>query len=135
MPPTETPPFVKEWIDTLAPATIGDLVPDPKRAAFFSADLINGFVHFGPLASPRVLGIVGTYTIKAELQGFSAAVAENINVTVNARLRVDLKWPNDLLIGAPIAAAHRVFEMDIFVVALAFDDVGETRLHAALGRD
>jgi hypothetical protein len=33
---------------------------------------------------------VGTYTIKAELTGFSTAVAENINVTVNARLRVDL---------------------------------------------
>jgi hypothetical protein len=39
---------------------------------------------------------IGTYTIKAELQGFSAAVAENINVTVNARLRVDL----DLRVGS-----------------------------------
>jgi hypothetical protein len=39
---------------------------------------------------------IGTYTIKAELQGFSAAIAENINVTVNARLRVDL----DLRVGS-----------------------------------
>lgn len=58
MPPTETPAFVREWMETLAPATFTELVPDPARAAFFSADLINGFVHFGPLASPRVLGIV-----------------------------------------------------------------------------
>ena len=33
---------------------------------------------------------IGTYTIKAELSGFSTAVAENVLVTVNARLRVDL---------------------------------------------
>jgi hypothetical protein len=33
---------------------------------------------------------IGTYTVKAELQGFSAAVAENVPVTVNARQRVDL---------------------------------------------
>ncbi len=39
---------------------------------------------------------IGTYTIKAELSGFSTAVAENILVTVNARLRVDL----DLRVGS-----------------------------------
>jgi hypothetical protein len=33
---------------------------------------------------------VGTYTLKAELQGFTTAVAENVIATVNARLRVDL---------------------------------------------
>jgi hypothetical protein len=33
---------------------------------------------------------IGTYTVTAELQGFSIAVAENVPVTVNARLRVDL---------------------------------------------
>ncbi len=32
----------------------------------------------------------GTYTVRAEMQGFSAAVAENVKVTVNARQRVDL---------------------------------------------
>src|SRR6266542_1860336 len=40
--------------------------------------------------------------------------------------------PDDLLVGAPIAAANRVFEMNVFVVAQAFNNVGETRLHAAL---
>jgi nicotinamidase-related amidase len=38
--------------------TLDELVPDPTRAAFFSADLINGFVHSGPLASPRVRALV-----------------------------------------------------------------------------
>ena len=33
---------------------------------------------------------IGTYTVRAELQGFSVAEAENVGVTVNARLRVDL---------------------------------------------
>jgi nicotinamidase-related amidase len=54
-----TPQFVRDWLQAVTPASLADLVPEPDRAAFFSADLINGFVHFGPLASPRVLGIVG----------------------------------------------------------------------------
>jgi hypothetical protein len=33
---------------------------------------------------------IGTYTVRAELQGFSAAEAKDVSVTVNARQRVDL---------------------------------------------
>ena len=33
---------------------------------------------------------IGTYTVRAELQGFSVAEADNVAVTVNARQRVDL---------------------------------------------
>src|SRR6476619_7615275 len=33
---------------------------------------------------------IGSYTVGAELQGFSVAEADNVAVTVNARLRVDL---------------------------------------------
>src|SRR6187200_706800 len=33
---------------------------------------------------------IGTYNARAELQGFSAAEAENFTVTVNARQRVDM---------------------------------------------
>jgi nicotinamidase-related amidase len=51
---SSTPQFVTEWLATLEPTSIAELVPDPERAAFFSADSINGFFHFGPLASPRV---------------------------------------------------------------------------------
>lgn len=58
MTSTETPAFVTDWLNTVSPTSYASLVPEPDRAAFFSADLINGFVHFGPLASPRVLGIV-----------------------------------------------------------------------------
>ena len=53
-----TPPFVREWLDSLQSMSFDDLIPDPDRAAFFSADMINGFVHFGPLASPRVNALV-----------------------------------------------------------------------------
>lgn len=34
---------------------------------------------------------IGTYSVRAELQGFSVAEADNVPVTVNARLRVDLE--------------------------------------------
>ena len=33
---------------------------------------------------------IGTYSLKAELQGFTTAIAENFTVAVNARQRVDL---------------------------------------------
>lgn len=52
------PSFVREWLETLESMSLEELVPDPQRAAFFSADLINGFVHMGPLASPRVRALV-----------------------------------------------------------------------------
>ncbi|HYI25536.1 MAG TPA: isochorismatase family protein, partial [Thermomicrobiales bacterium] len=54
MPAAETPPFVRAWLESLAPATIDNVAPDPGTAAVFSADVINGFFRFGPLASPRV---------------------------------------------------------------------------------
>lgn len=53
-----TPSFVREWLEALEPMSLPELVPEPERAAFFSADLINGFVHTGPLASPRVRALV-----------------------------------------------------------------------------
>jgi nicotinamidase-related amidase len=49
-----TPPFIRAWLETLEPASITDLAPDAARTAVFSADAINGFFRFGPLASPRV---------------------------------------------------------------------------------
>lgn len=55
---TLIPPFVRDWFATIKPITMAELVPEPERAAFFSADLINGFVHFGPLSSPRVHALV-----------------------------------------------------------------------------
>lgn len=58
MTSTATPAFVTDWLDTLTSTSFAGILPDPERAAFFSADLINAFVHIGPLASPRVLGIV-----------------------------------------------------------------------------
>ncbi len=49
-----TPPFVHQWLATLEPGTLEDIAPDPTTAAIFSADMINGFLHFGSLASDRV---------------------------------------------------------------------------------
>jgi hypothetical protein len=39
---------------------------------------------------------------------------------------------HDLLVGAPVAAAHGVLEVDVLVVALSLDDIPEAGLHAPL---
>ena len=41
---------------------------------------------------------------------------------------------HDVLVGAPVAAADGVLEVDVFIVPLALNDIGETRLHATLRR-
>jgi hypothetical protein len=41
---------------------------------------------------------------------------------------------HDVLVGAPVAAADGVLKVHVFIVALAMDNVGEARLHAALRR-
>ncbi len=56
----QTPAFVTEWLRTLEPSTLAELVPDPARGAFFSADVINGFFRTGPLSSPRLDALTGS---------------------------------------------------------------------------
>ena len=51
------PDFVRTWVESLTPVTLGEIAPDPTSAAIFSADMINGFLYFGPLASPRVAAL------------------------------------------------------------------------------
>jgi nicotinamidase-related amidase len=50
--------YLTEWEAGLAPLHLADLAPDPSRAAILSVDVINGFCTIGPLASPRIQGIV-----------------------------------------------------------------------------
>jgi nicotinamidase-related amidase len=57
--PTATPTFISDWLATLTPLTLEELAPEPKRAAMFSADVINGFFREGPLASARVDRLTG----------------------------------------------------------------------------
>jgi len=51
---SETPAFIRRWLDTLPEVRLDDIVPDPERGALVSADMINGFLREGPLSSPRV---------------------------------------------------------------------------------
>ncbi|MGH2532582.1 MAG: isochorismatase family protein [Thermomicrobiales bacterium] len=48
------PDFIVQWIEGLAPLPLTEAVPDPARAAIFSADMIVGFCRCGNLASPRI---------------------------------------------------------------------------------
>lgn len=47
-----------DWIQNLPVKKLKDLVVEPETTAILSVDVINGFCSIGPLASPRVAGIV-----------------------------------------------------------------------------
>ncbi|HEY6617843.1 MAG TPA: carboxypeptidase-like regulatory domain-containing protein, partial [Vicinamibacterales bacterium] len=56
---------------------------------------------------------IGTYGIRAELQGFSAAVVESVVVTVNARQRVDLTMKvGDIGESVVVTGAARLLESE-----------------------
>jgi hypothetical protein len=56
---------------------------------------------------------VGTYSLRAELQGFAAAVVDNIQVTVNARQRVDLTMKvGDIGETVQVTGAARLLESE-----------------------
>jgi nicotinamidase-related amidase len=49
---------VESWLTGLKPLTLKKAAPAPDRTAVLCVDIINGFCTVGPLASPRVQGIV-----------------------------------------------------------------------------
>lgn len=53
----ETPRFVTRWLETLEDVRLEEIAPDPATTGIFSADIINGFLREGALASERVDGI------------------------------------------------------------------------------
>src|SRR5262245_4634639 len=56
---------------------------------------------------------IGTYSVRAELQGFSTAVAETVSVTVNARQRVDLTMKvGDIGETVMVTGAARLLESE-----------------------
>ena len=50
--------FLEDWQAQLQPVPLSKVATDPVRTAILSVDVINGFCYEGPLASPRVAGIV-----------------------------------------------------------------------------
>jgi len=50
--------WLADWHAQLPQPGLDAAIPDPRRAAIVSVDVINGFCHAGPLASPRVQGII-----------------------------------------------------------------------------
>ena len=50
--------YLEEWVANLPEVTIEEAAPAPEKTAIVSVDVINGFCYEGPLASPRVAGIV-----------------------------------------------------------------------------
>jgi nicotinamidase-related amidase len=51
---TRVPAYIARWFDELPPLLLSEAVPDPSRAALFSADMMVGFCARGNLASERV---------------------------------------------------------------------------------
>lgn len=54
---TDTPAFIRDWIALREPLRWADL-PPAETIGVFSADMINGFVHEGPLASAPVHALI-----------------------------------------------------------------------------
>jgi len=50
--------YVEGWLERLPTVKLSKLIDDSARVAVVSVDIINGFCTVGPLASPRVQGIV-----------------------------------------------------------------------------
>lgn len=50
--------YIEVFPSKLMDMKLSDAVRDPDKTAIFSVDVINGFCHEGPLASPRVKGII-----------------------------------------------------------------------------
>lgn len=48
---------VEVWLENRPAMTLEDAIPDPKKTALISADVINAFLYEGPLSSPRVAPI------------------------------------------------------------------------------
>lgn len=58
---TQSKPFVnylEAWLAGLKPLKLSKVIDDPAKVAVLCVDIINGFCTAGPLASPRVQGIV-----------------------------------------------------------------------------
>jgi nicotinamidase-related amidase len=54
----DTPAFIQDWYDTRPTRSWSTLVPTPSGCAVFSADMINAFVHEGPLSSAPVHALI-----------------------------------------------------------------------------
>jgi nicotinamidase-related amidase len=50
--------FLEQWQAQMQPVPLANVLQTPDRVAILSVDVINGFCYEGPLASPRVAGIV-----------------------------------------------------------------------------
>ena len=50
--------YLDEWLASLAEMPLDQAVVNPEQTAIVSVDVVKGFCNFGPLASPRVAGIV-----------------------------------------------------------------------------
>lgn len=50
--------YVSRWSRALPSLAIDEAYPKPEQAAIISVDMINGFCHEGPLASPRVRELI-----------------------------------------------------------------------------
>jgi nicotinamidase-related amidase len=54
--------YLEQWLAGLPALRFGNVFAEPERCAVISVDIINGFCTIGPLASPRVQGIVKQIT-------------------------------------------------------------------------
>jgi nicotinamidase-related amidase len=49
--------YLEQWLAALPVLSLEEALPEPEKSAIITADVINGFLYEGPLASPRVAKI------------------------------------------------------------------------------
>lgn len=49
--------YLDDFVDNLPIISLDEAIPEPENSAIITADVINGFLYEGPLASPRVATI------------------------------------------------------------------------------
>jgi len=111
--------YLEQWEANLPETTLSAAVVQPEHTAILSVDIINGFCYEGPLASPRVAGIV-----EPTAQLFKAAWKYGIH---NIVLIQDTHEPDAVEFGAwPAHAVRGTSEaetVDVFKALSFFDQI------------
>src|SRR5215207_7526028 len=100
---------------------VGDIAGAPLIGAAEStlSDQAVGFVAFGDrdfLPVDNDVAITPAHTAPRHTPGRQLTYGFGRGIDEHS---------HDVLVGAPVAAADRVFEVHVFVISLAFDDVAE----------
>lgn len=121
------PPYIHDWFTHLPARELAAAI-DPATTAIFSADMINGFCHFGALASPRVNALIGP-VVELFTRAHALGVREFVLVqdTHDPDAPEFTAWPPHCVRGTP--EADTIPELAALPFANRFTVVEKNSLH------